>query len=152
MSYVYIPSEPGLFTVGHYDPLGGFLSESDHGTTDLASARVHYLNGGAATADRQCATCAKTLTGDPALTLCQECMSSDFPEDSYGDTALCCPKCDYMESFYVEATKSVTVNGNDYTEILNDDSDTEYGAASTCTCVLCGHVGTVAQFRRADQE
>ena len=46
MSYVYIRSETGLFTVGFYRPGGEFETDSDH--TDRASARelVHYLNGG----------------------------------------------------------------------------------------------------------
>jgi len=44
--YVYIMSEPGLWTVGFYDPQGKFHPESDHSSTDEARARVHYLNGG----------------------------------------------------------------------------------------------------------
>jgi hypothetical protein len=44
--YVYIRSEPGLWTVGHYDPAGEFQPESDHDSTDEAAKRVHYLNGG----------------------------------------------------------------------------------------------------------
>lgn len=46
--YVYIRSEPGLFTVGFYDPSGKWHSESDHGSADEAAARVAYLNGQAA--------------------------------------------------------------------------------------------------------
>ena len=44
--YVYIRSEPGLWTVGFYKPDGSFEPESDHESTDAAAARVHYLNGG----------------------------------------------------------------------------------------------------------
>ncbi len=44
--YVYIESEPGLWTVGFYDPTEGFRPESDHKTPEAAAARVHYLNGG----------------------------------------------------------------------------------------------------------
>ncbi len=44
--YVYVKSEPTLWTVGHYDPDGGFVSESDHNTQESAAHRVHYLNGG----------------------------------------------------------------------------------------------------------
>lgn len=44
--YVYIRSEPGLWTVGHYDPSGGWNPESDHDNTEAAAARCHYLNGG----------------------------------------------------------------------------------------------------------
>ena len=44
--YVYIKTEPGLWTVGFYDPRGKFVSESDHESSEDAAARVHYLNGG----------------------------------------------------------------------------------------------------------
>lgn len=50
MSYVYVKTEPGLWTVGHYHPAGDWQSESDHGSKDEAAARVHYLNGGDAPA------------------------------------------------------------------------------------------------------
>ena len=48
MSYVYIASEPGLWTVGFYEPNGRWEAESDHDNEEGAAARVHYLNGGAA--------------------------------------------------------------------------------------------------------
>lgn len=44
--YVYIRSEPGVYTVGFYDPTGQWHAESDFGTTVEAAARVNYLNGG----------------------------------------------------------------------------------------------------------
>ena len=44
--YVYIQSEPGLFTVGFYKPDGKWDAESDHSSKEDAAARVHYLNGG----------------------------------------------------------------------------------------------------------
>jgi len=44
--YVYIQSEPGLWTVGFYRPDGRWESESDHDTQEAAAERVHYLNGG----------------------------------------------------------------------------------------------------------
>jgi hypothetical protein len=44
--YVYICSEPGLYTVGFYDPNGAWHTDSDHSSREDASARVHYLNGG----------------------------------------------------------------------------------------------------------
>ena len=47
--YVYIKSEPGLWTVGHYDPSGKWEPESDHDNTEAAAARCHYLNGGTKT-------------------------------------------------------------------------------------------------------
>lgn len=45
MSYVYIRSEPGLWTVGHYDGDGGWEPESDHSSADDAASRVALLNG-----------------------------------------------------------------------------------------------------------
>ena len=44
--YVYLNSEPGLWTVGFYDPNGRFQPESDHNSKQEAAERVHYLNGG----------------------------------------------------------------------------------------------------------
>ena len=45
--YVYIKSEPDLWTVGHYPPGSeSFIPESDHGNIDSAAARVCELNGG----------------------------------------------------------------------------------------------------------
>jgi hypothetical protein len=46
MSYVYIRSEPGLWTVGFYDPKGEWHPDSDHDSRVNAAERVHYLNGG----------------------------------------------------------------------------------------------------------
>lgn len=45
-NYVYIRSEPGLWTVGFYKPDGTFNSESDWDNTEDAAKRVHYMNGG----------------------------------------------------------------------------------------------------------
>ena len=44
-SYVYIKSEPQLWTVGFYDPSGKWQSESDHDSKEEAANRVAYLNG-----------------------------------------------------------------------------------------------------------
>ncbi len=44
--YVYIRSEPGVFTVGFYAPDGSWQAESDHRTPGEAAARVAWLNGG----------------------------------------------------------------------------------------------------------
>lgn len=43
--YVYIRTEKHLWTVGHYDPRGKFIPESDHETKEQAADRVAYLNG-----------------------------------------------------------------------------------------------------------
>lgn len=44
--YVYIRSEPNLFTVGFYAPDGTWQPESDYNSRDEAASRVAYLNGG----------------------------------------------------------------------------------------------------------
>jgi len=44
--YVYVNSEPGLWTVGFYDPSGHWHADSDHETRESAAYRVHFLNGG----------------------------------------------------------------------------------------------------------
>lgn len=44
--YVYIKSEPSLWTVGFYRPDGKFDPESDHDDTRSAAERVRHLNGG----------------------------------------------------------------------------------------------------------
>jgi hypothetical protein len=46
--YVYMSFEPGLWTVGFYDPAGKWQPESDHGSSEEAAKRVAWLNGGAA--------------------------------------------------------------------------------------------------------
>jgi len=46
MKYVYMQTEPGLWTVGFYDPNGEWVPESDHKSPEEAAERVHYLNGG----------------------------------------------------------------------------------------------------------
>lgn len=49
MTWVYINSEPGLWTVGFYDPSGKWHADSDHSDPAAAAERVHYLNGGGTT-------------------------------------------------------------------------------------------------------
>jgi hypothetical protein len=44
--YVYIKSEPNLWTVGFYKPDGEWVAESDWSSSEEAAERVHYLNGG----------------------------------------------------------------------------------------------------------
>ena len=46
MLYVYIKSEPCLWTVGFYDPKGVWHPDCDFDNQTLARERVHYLNGG----------------------------------------------------------------------------------------------------------
>lgn len=44
--YVFIQSEPSLWTVGFYDPEGTWIPESDHPSKEEAAERAHWLNGG----------------------------------------------------------------------------------------------------------
>lgn len=44
--YTTLQSEPGLWTVGSYDPNGKWHAESDHGDRQEAQEQVAYLNGG----------------------------------------------------------------------------------------------------------
>jgi hypothetical protein len=46
MNWIYIKSEPGLYTVGFYAPDGEWHPDSDHTDREEAAKRVHYLNGG----------------------------------------------------------------------------------------------------------
>lgn len=43
--WVYIQSEPGLYTVGFYAPNEEWYTDSDHGNREEAAKRVNYLNG-----------------------------------------------------------------------------------------------------------
>jgi len=44
-TWVYLQSEPGLWTVGYYDPKGRWYADSDHDSREEAAKRVAYLNG-----------------------------------------------------------------------------------------------------------
>jgi hypothetical protein len=43
--YLYKMTEPGLWTVGYYDPDGKWIAESDHNNSEKAANRVAWLNG-----------------------------------------------------------------------------------------------------------
>lgn len=47
-TWIYLKSEPGLYTVGFFEPGGKWHAESDFNDQGEAAARVHYLNGGSA--------------------------------------------------------------------------------------------------------
>lgn len=47
--WIYLRSEPGLWTVGFYNPEGKFQTDSDHEIREEAAKRCHYLNGGGTT-------------------------------------------------------------------------------------------------------
>jgi hypothetical protein len=44
--WVYIQSEPGLYTTGFYDPQGVWHSDQDFSSSEEAAHRVNFLNGG----------------------------------------------------------------------------------------------------------
>ena len=46
MSWVYMRTKDGDWTVGFFDPNGIWHPESDWDNPDDAAARTHYLNGG----------------------------------------------------------------------------------------------------------
>ncbi len=60
-TWLYLQSEPGLWTVGWYEPNDKWHAESDHDSEEKAAARVHYLNGGHACACKETADLAKSL-------------------------------------------------------------------------------------------
>ena len=49
--YVYVKSEPQLWTVGFYTPDGEWIAESDYDNKADAAERVHWLNGGGEPSD-----------------------------------------------------------------------------------------------------
>ena len=44
-NYVYLRTEPNLYTVGFYAPDGTWEPESDYNSREEAAARVAWLNG-----------------------------------------------------------------------------------------------------------
>lgn len=46
ITWVYLKSEPGLWTVGYYAPNGSWMADSDWNDREKAAQRVHFLNGG----------------------------------------------------------------------------------------------------------
>ena len=61
--YVYIMSEPGLYTVGFYDPSGNWHADRDFEKQEDAATRVSYLNG-AASADEYLSAAKKFFDGN----------------------------------------------------------------------------------------
>lgn len=51
--YVYIQTEPQLYTVGFYSPDGHFHSDSDHNDREKAAERVSFLNGNSQAIQKQ---------------------------------------------------------------------------------------------------
>jgi hypothetical protein len=44
--WVYLQTEPGVFTVGFFDPTGKWCPDQDYDVRNDAARRVNYLNGG----------------------------------------------------------------------------------------------------------
>jgi len=44
--FVYLQSDDNQWTVGHYNPEGGWVSEGNYDHPEKAAKRVSYLNGG----------------------------------------------------------------------------------------------------------
>jgi hypothetical protein len=44
--YVYIITEPGVYTVGFHTPNGEWHTDGDFASREDAAKRVRYLNGG----------------------------------------------------------------------------------------------------------
>lgn len=59
--YVYVQTEPQLWTVGHYSPGGKWHPETDHSSPAKAASRIHYLNGG--NVSPLCAMCNEPADG-----------------------------------------------------------------------------------------
>lgn len=100
--WVYVRSEPGLWTVGFYRPDGRWEPDTDHGNADEAAARVHYLNGGCTPAPAtEPAPVLKPnpITGKPPVfCIDADCPSCGWAERTY-DTAtqlFGCAKCAYV--------------------------------------------------------
>lgn len=53
MNWVYISSEPDLYTVGFHHPDGKWEPESDHASSEEAAQRVRWLNGGSSALSEQ---------------------------------------------------------------------------------------------------
>lgn len=70
MSYVYIKSEPQLWTVGFYDPQGKWRSDSDHDAREDAAERVAYLNGCEHFAEPECDSTAIREALEDLVTRC----------------------------------------------------------------------------------
>jgi hypothetical protein len=68
--YVYL-TRNDAWTVGHYDPKGRWIAESDCPSPDLAAARVHYLNGGSASGDNMTNAFSNGFIDTPAVAVAE---------------------------------------------------------------------------------
>lgn len=75
-----------MWTVGHYDPDGGWHAISDHGSAEEAAAEIHYLNGGT----RPCEP-AEPAEAAPCGLSCRH-QWEPAPEPN-GSPGWMCPRC-----------------------------------------------------------
>jgi hypothetical protein len=87
--YVYIRSEPGLWTVGFYDPAGDWQPESDHGSTDAAARRVAFLNGGPAPQLVEALRFYMTICGNTAAVVDRESAGIAYEQGRAALAAAC---------------------------------------------------------------
>lgn len=76
--WVYVRSEPGLWTVGFYDPSGKWQSDSDHDSPEAAAERVGYLSG----SNSHDALVAALIEADGHLSLLRAARQADPIEQS----------------------------------------------------------------------
>ena len=117
--YVYINSEPGLWTVGYYEPNGNWFAESDHGSAQLAADRVHWLNGGRQVPEPE-------PEPEPV-----------FPYK--------CPDCGERERLVVYPVVPVELNAITG-EIDKDTGDTHWENDDRMLCQECNFEGMVKEF------
>jgi len=79
--WVYIQSEPGVYTVGFSTPGGVWNTDSDHTEREAAAKRVNYLNGGI---DGEVIRNLESLLNS----LLESKMTLDDPEDGYEQSEL----------------------------------------------------------------
>lgn len=75
--WVYIKSEPQLYTVGLYDPNGVWHPESDHSNAEDAAKRVAWLNGSLALEGLEIRLNTKDYYRPDATSICFELWLGD---------------------------------------------------------------------------
>jgi len=123
--WVYINSEPGLWTVGFYDPNGHFHAESDHDDEERAAERVHYLNGGSQQAESKTDDRAERIVAQMIFAGYRQMIFDDGRFVGYDRNKGLLAGCGAMFSFYkpedrAEAVKMVALSlqaGHVYEEV-----------------------------------
>jgi hypothetical protein len=110
MSFIYIKTEPQLWTTGHYDPDGRFHPDDDFGSPDEAADRCAYLNGDASVdldevkdlikalkkevkEIRQCRSLSQDFGGPKNLYPRKECATPGCTREAPQDHSHLCGKC-----------------------------------------------------------